>query len=176
MPTLTNLGTLYWRVSSIFRKKHIASICGHRTKQFGTVVTPLGEKYEMLLPLSDDGRPEYCLACIGKMAIQCTWCGKSICIGEPVTLYSAKETFIPPDYAIRYHEDENRFVGCLRWECGDGMDRQGFWYPPGKVLRTASPIEMILANIAGGNTSQALIVDNLSDPNDSGRFVDISGA
>ncbi|NTW30199.1 MAG: hypothetical protein HGA33_02895 [Candidatus Moranbacteria bacterium] len=92
------------------------------------------------------------------MAIRCAWCGKPIFIGDPVTLYSPNEGFEIPEYAVRYSEDPLRLVGCLRWDCADsGIDRSGFWMPPGEVMRVMSPIEQVLA------TGTAAIVSDVND-------------
>ncbi|NTW88760.1 MAG: hypothetical protein HGB26_06475, partial [Desulfobulbaceae bacterium] len=109
------------------------------------------------LPFENNHTP-YCHACIKKMAIRCAWCGKPIFIGDPVTLYSPSKGFEIPEYAVRYSEDPLRLVGCLRWDCADsGIDRSGFWMPPGEVMRVMSPIEQVLA------TGTAAIVSDVND-------------
>ncbi|MEI6627472.1 MAG: hypothetical protein WCL61_02660 [bacterium] len=119
----------------------------------------------MAMPLSENGNPNYCLDCIAKMAIRCAWCGEAISIGSPVTLYTPKEDYKIPEYATRYQNNAKSLVGCLRWNCADsGMDRQGFWMPPGKVKRVPSPLEMALAS-----GDQVVIVSDLSDPNNLGE-------
>jgi hypothetical protein len=161
------LETIRLFLSLPFRRTRRANICGHRTKRAGKV-TSCGETYILLMPISDNGNPDYCLKCIGKMTIKCAWCEKPIRIGDPVTLYIPTETFKVPVHAVRYDEYEKALVGCLRIHCADGgVDRQGFWVPPGKVARVPSPIEMLLEK---GNGS-TLIINDLSDPTDLGRFV-----
>ncbi len=151
-----------------FRKTYTASVCGHRTKKVGKI-TSRGESRTMSMPLSENKKPEYCLACIAKMSIRCAWCENSIHIGHPVTLYIPDESYQVPEGAVRYDEDEQCLVGCLGWNCAvSGADRQGFWMPPGKVLRVPSPIEMLMAN---GMKGKGVIVGNLSDPNDLGTVV-----
>lgn len=166
---------------NLFRPTHTANTCGHRTKQNGEVISPQGEKCLMGMPLADNGHPDYCLDCIGKMGIRCAWCGGSINIGEPVTLYLPKDgvvlpELVLPDYAVKYEEEKcpTRFVGCLRWGCANtGADRQGFWMPPGVVKRVSSPIETLMSHMAKGGPGAGepmLIISDLSDPNDLGKI------
>lgn len=165
---------LIWLVfSEDFRKTYTANICKHSTKLKGRILST-EDDFVMGMPFSTDGNPDYCLECIGKMSIQCTWCGKRIRIGKPVTLCAPRDeaTFKAPPYAVRYHEDEKHFVGCLRWECADsGIDRAGFWMPPGLVIRVPSPIETFLAGNLGGDNEGVLIIEDLSNPNDLGKIV-----
>ncbi len=154
-------------VSYPFRKTFKANICGHWTKKTGNI-TSHGESFTMSMPLSENGAPDYCLDCVAKMSITCAWCANSIHIGDPVTLYVPQESFNIPDYAVQYDEDERALVGCLRWDCASGVDRQGFWIPPGKVFRVRSPIEMLLS---GENNGKVLIIDDFSNPNSLGRIV-----
>lgn len=86
------------------------------------------------------------------MSIQCAWCGKSIAIGDPVTLYTPEDSYEVPDYAVPYTEGGSKaLVGCLRWNCADtGADRAGFWMPgdngEGKVLRVPNAFETLIRN------------------------------
>jgi len=151
-----------------FRTTFTANICGHRTKMEAEV-THKGETYVISLRASDNGRPDYCHECLTNMTIRCAWCGNSIRVGDPVTLYMPRETFVVPPHAVRYDEDTRCLVGCLRWNCGaSGIDRMGFWVPPGKVERVPSPYEMLLGEENRGKT---LIISDLSDPTDLGKFV-----
>ncbi len=153
-------------LSHPFRKTYTANICGHHTKKTGCI-TPFSETLTMSMPLEENGNPDYCLECIAKMSIHCAWCEAPIDIGDPVTLYTPQEHFLLPEHAVRYHDDPRHFVGCLRWDCADGgIDRAGFWMPPGKVHRVPSPLEMVLTS---GN---AVIVNNLHDPNDLGEIIE----
>jgi hypothetical protein len=150
-----------------FRPIVTANICGHSTNTQGKFEA-FGKTYAMIMPLAENGRPDYCIDCIGKMSIQCAWCGGSILIGEPITLYIPKDPSKMPAYAVAYDADPTCFVGCLRWECGiTGADRAGFWMPPGRVERVPSPIEMLMSSSKGS----AVIVGDLSDPNDLGKII-----
>lgn len=166
---LYHLYVMCLAISRPFRKTYTSSICGHRTKRVGQV-TSLGEKRILSLNvLKSDGKPRYCLDCIAKMSIKCAWCGNPIHIGDPITLYSPKDSYDVPEYAVRYTEDPKRLVGCLGWECADtGGDRSGFWTTPGVVARVALPIEMLMS---GGEQKQAVVVQDLSDPNNVGEVV-----
>ena len=108
-------------------KQLTAKYCGHKTDRYGKIEA-YGSSVKTEMPLRDGG-VDYCLDCIGKMAIRCTWCGETIFIGDPITLYSTStQGFQPPEYAIRYKD--NQFVGCLGWDCAEtGADRAGFWLP-----------------------------------------------
>ncbi len=162
------LRVLWLTVSYPFRKTHMANVCGHLTKKAGKV-TSHGESYTISMPLSENGNPDHCLDCIAKMSIRCAWCENPIHIGDPITLYIPGESYKVPEHAVRYDKDESRLVGCLSWECADtGADRQGFWMPPGTVARVPSPIEMLMY---GGSEGKAIIVGDLSDPRDLGKFV-----
>jgi hypothetical protein len=151
-------------LTTIFRKTHTANICGHKTKRMGFVK---GHERDSILtmPLAENGRPDYCLDCIGKMAIKCAWCSCPISIGEPVTLYTPRDTFEVPDHAVPYTEGgSNALVGCLRWGCAmGGADRAGFWLPgedgKGRVRRVPTAIEILMGN----PDAKALIVHNTHD-------------
>jgi hypothetical protein len=126
----------------------------------------------MSMPLTEDGNLNYCLDCITKMSIQCAWCEKPIWIGDPVTLYIPENNYTIPKYAVRYDKEPQRLVGCLRQDCGSGVDRKGFWIPPGKVLRVPSPIEMLLSDSGIRNGENvAVIVYDISDPNNLGKII-----
>jgi len=143
-------------------------MCNHQTKREGWITSDSGS-YGMRMPLSDNGSPDYCLECIGKMEIKCAWCENPIRIGDPVTLYIPREPNNVPKHAVKYHDDSKCVVGCLRWNCADsGMDRQGFWTPPGQVLRVPSPMEMLLADEGG---DRAVVVSDLSDPSNIGKLI-----
>ena len=135
----------------------IMADCGHKT-WLKARVRAYGESCKTRLPFETNNHTPYCHACIEKMAIRCAWCGKPIFIGDPVTLYSPNKGFEIPEYAVRYSEDPLRLVGCLRWDCADsGIDRSGFWIPPGEVMWVMSPIEQVLA------TGTAAIVSDVND-------------
>ncbi len=104
------------------------------------------------MPLSENGKPDYCLECIGNMTIQCAWCENLIAIGSPITLYTPAEGYEVPGHAVPYTENSSKaFVGCLGWNCADtGGDRAGFWLPDddgkGKVHRVPTAIETLMSN------------------------------
>ncbi len=102
------------------------------------------------------------------MAIKCAWCGGVIFIGDPITLYSPRDKDRQmPDYAILHSKEHNSYVGCLRWECAEtGADRAGFWYPPGKIMRVPSPLEMAFRQAQNGEDG-VIIVGDLSDPKEA---------
>ena len=137
-------------------KRKIVADCGHETL-IRDKVSAFGETITTELPI-ENGKTPYCHRCIEKMAIRCAWCGRPIFIGDPVTLYSpVNKNFKMPDYAIIYNKEHNSYVGCLRWDCAEtSADRMGFWYPPGKVIRVPSPIEMAIQS--GG----PVVVNDLS--------------
>ncbi len=136
--------------------EHLAA-CGHLTKIKDKIVV-FGE--EVILSLRfRHGKIEYCHRCIEKMTIRCAWCGRVIIIGDPITLYSPGKNFIPPKYAVKYSNHPPRYVGCMRLNCAStGMDRAGFWSPPGKVCLTPGIYEKIITDLVNGG-SGAMIVD-----------------
>jgi len=152
------LKILWFAATSVFRKTYIANVCGHRTKRKGATVA-FGERYVMGMPLEKNGRPDHCLECIGKMAIQCGWCGKPIRVGDYVTPYSPKPNM--PEYA-RYHQDSPKgprtVVGCCRSSCREiPGDEHGQWLPPGKVARCASLIEQLTGAVEAGDECPVII-------------------
>lgn len=108
---------------------------------------------------SADSSVDYCLDCIGKMAIRCAWCKEPIFIGDIITLYSPKkkDEFVLPENAVIYDKERMTVVGCCRTTCADtGADYAGSWLPDengkGKVHRRPTMIEQSMANLAeGGN-------------------------
>ena len=148
---------------------YTAAKCGHETKRAGEV-TAFEHTTTTKMPLNEEGTVDWCLECLGKMAIRCAWCGDLIFIGDPITLYSPgpragffssgepgeaqearkQEGFVAPDYAVAYCEVPLTLVGCLGWNCADtGSDRAGFWLPgddgKGRVQRVQTAYEAILA-------------------------------
>lgn len=154
-----------------------ATKCGHETKLKGKIKV-FDKEIGMEMRANEKGKVEYCLDCIGKMSIRCAWCGESIVIGEPITLYSPNDNFEIPEYAVEYRDPAPnnclRLVGCLRWDCADsGASRSGFWMPgengQGKVERVMSPFEMIMYGKTGsdpviisdtGNMQEAIETQN----------------
>lgn len=177
-----------------FRSDYTANVCGHKTKRSGEILHATGDHSIMTMPLAENGRSDYCLDCIGKMAIPCGWCGKSIHVGDPITLYVAGkdaklfpgakaylgtvgdpavnvETLAAKPWLAGSSAEQVTVVGCLRWECADtGCDRAGFWIPPGTVDRVQTPIEMLLAS---GRPEAAVIVSDLGDRRNIGTIVEI---
>lgn len=134
--------------SSFFRTVHTTNKCGHKTHKKGFMKD--GKHTTVMdMPLAKNGKPDYCLKCIGNMSIRCAWCGGSIIIGNPVTLYIPTDTYDVPDYAIHYKKDNSKaVVGCLGWDCADtGADRSGFWLPgndgKGKVQKIPTEYERL---------------------------------
>lgn len=159
----------WWlKISSFVTGSHEANKCRHRTKRSGWAEA-FGERYFVEMPLADNGRPDYCLSCIGRMAIRCAWCGDQIHIGNPVTLYTPRsKDFMAPAGAVRYSEEPLRYVGCLGWDCAEtGADRAGFWMPPGKVLRVPTVYEHLM----GARDPGAIIISDLDDPRNVGTVI-----
>ena len=142
------LDNFFLRLSSLSPFRFTATKCGHRTKRCGAV-SAFGRSIIVKMPVREDGSVDYCLDCIGKMAIRCAWCGNPIFIDDSVTLYTPRGDFQVPDHATVYREKPLQLVGCLGWNCADsGADRAGFWMPgengKGCVQRMETPHEMIL--------------------------------
>lgn len=156
-----NLFELGFRLVRLFGTTYIAKECGHGTKR-AIEVSAFGYTRKGIFKKDD---LQYCSDCLVNMTIKCAWCGKPIFVGDPVTLYTPmKEDFIVPKHAVIYKKDPLQLVGCLRWDCADtGVDRSGFWVPPGKVQRVLSPIEILMGRVAEGDCS-AMICDDLLDP------------
>jgi hypothetical protein len=146
---------------NIFKKKIVAG-CGHKTLEKDKVWA-FGASDETTIPIID-GKTDYCHRCLEKMAIRCAWCGEVIFIGYPITLYSPRDKdHKMPDYAVLHNGEHNSYVGCLRWNCAEsGADRAGFWYPPGKVYRVPTPIEMCIQNMQNGGDG-IICVRDLTD-------------
>lgn len=144
------------RIGIALTKKKIVAGCGHKTRK-KDVLNAFGQTIHCEIPIDKDGLTSHCHQCLEKMTIRCAWCGKPIFIGDPVTLYLPRDKDIKmPDYAVSYKN--NAFVGCLGWDCaGSGVDRAGFWYPPGQVHRVLSPLEQCL------QSGEMVIVEDLSD-------------
>jgi hypothetical protein len=137
-----------------FGNSYKASVCGHETKLFSRV-SIFGEDYFVKAHKNS----EYCPECLAKMSVKCAWCGETINVGDPITLYSPKkQDFKIPEHAVVYKEEPLQLVGCLAFGCAlSGGDRSGFWVQPGKVYRVASPVEM--AFLSKG----IVVVHDLSD-------------
>lgn len=149
--------------SSIFRTTYTANKCLHKTKRKGFMKKGNGVTI-MTMPLTENGRPDYCLGCIGEMSIRCAWCGGEITVGKPVTLYIPLDTYEVPDYAVLYEEDGCGFlVGCLRWECDPMADRAGFWMPGDNGRGMVERVPTALETLIGNPDAKTLIVHDTYD-------------
>ena len=122
-----NIGDMFLRLGSLSPFRYTATKCGHRTQRTGQV-SAFGQTITTKMPTNENGSMDYCLDCIGKMAIRCAWCGDPIFIGNPITLYTPHGDFQVPEHAIVYNKEPLQLVGCLGWNCAEtGADRAGFW-------------------------------------------------
>lgn len=153
-------------IAQLFRRNHKANVCGHQTKKTGVMKSPDGAVSIMSMPLADNGHPDYCLACIGDMTIQCAWCDNQIAIGDPITLYLPRKGFDIPKHAVHYNGERYKsLVGCLSSNCAEsGADLCGYWMPPGVVHRVPSPIELCLNGLDGKGPNALLVVDSHDYP------------
>lgn len=117
-------------------RSYKANVCGHMTRLAGWAVS-MDERYPLTIPLTKNGNPDYCLCCIGSMAINCPWCGRPICIGDAVTLYPSKPGKQPNFRNLRFELPDYRLrVGCARIGClRRSGDIAGYWHTPGQVER-----------------------------------------
>ena len=182
-----SIDDLFLRLGSLISFRYTAAKCGHRTKRSGPV-SAFGRTTTTKMPMNKNSSVDYCLDCIGKMAIRCAWCSDPIFIGDPITLYSpgprtglfsserpseAQKTrkqdgFVVPDGAVVYRENPLTLVGCLGWNCADtGADRAGFWLPgedgKGHVHRVQTAYEAIL----GAKEPSMMIVGDLGNIKES---------
>ena len=144
-----------------------AAKCSHRTKRRGPV-RAFGKTIRTTMPKNKDGSVDWCLDCLGKMAIRCAWCGHPIFVGDPITLYTPSDkNFKTPDYAVVYKKEPLTLVGCLGWNCADtGADRAGFWVPgndgKGMVERVPTAFELMAQN-----PGHDVIINNAGDPKEA---------
>ena len=143
-----SLSKLLLQLSRLDPRRYTATKCGHRTKRSGQV-SAFGHTMTTKMPRNRDGSVDYCIDCISKMAIQCSWCSHPIFVGDPVTLYTPSDDFQAPQHAVVYNSEPLQLVGCLGWNCADtGADRAGFWLPgengKGRVRRVPTAYEAIL--------------------------------
>src|SRR3989344_1863353 len=151
---------LWWETRLLFYKlfgRKYQANCGHKCKLMAKVKV---FEEEIIFRL-DKKDLDYCQQCLSDMSIRCAWCGGSITVGDAITLYTpTKKDFQIPDYAVFYKRVPFQLVGCLRWGCADsGIDRAGFWVPPGKVYRILSPMEMLIAS----GSEKPIICNNLGN-------------
>jgi len=144
-------------LSRLFFRRHRATVCGHRTRLIEKV-NIYGEEMKLLVSKNH----EYCQQCLADMSIKCAWCGQYIRVGDPITLYSPSKDFKVPEHAVVYKKDPLQLVGCLRFNCAiSGVDRCGFWQPPGVVDRVLSPLEMVLGQFP---SEDVVFCNDLADP------------
>ncbi len=149
--------------------KYVAVACHHPTKQEGDV-RAFGQCTTTHMPLNKDGTVQWCLECLGKMAVKCAWCEQVIFIGDPITLYTpAKADFKLPADATLYKQEPLQVVGCLRMSCADtGADCAGFWVPgddgKGCVHRVVSPLELAMSS------GEAVFVGDLGSMKEAGKM------
>ena len=157
---LLSLKKLRARVVEKFRRTYTAEVCGHETKRKGILHGELADWSVLLMPLNQNGRPDYCLQCIEDMSVRCIRCGELITVGDQVSICKPvdPEYQVPP-YVAPY--ENGYFVGCMRQNCADGFwDIRGWWAPPGKVVRVPSPIELAMQ---GGEHGSVVIVNDVSN-------------
>ena len=116
-------------IKNIFGRT-VKAECGHLTFIKDTVEC-FGKKYKIkLLPV--EGKIQYCHNCVRKMLIQCPRCGRTIFIGQPVTLHTmALEDISVVPGKVALDLNSGRVIGC--WHCAEfpGPDWVGRWMPPG---------------------------------------------
>lgn len=124
------------------RPREIMCGCGHNSKLKKKFKIG-GEKIKFYIQYEPGRTPSFCLDCVSKMSITCPWCGRPICVGDYVTLYTPSDpNFKIPEGAVVYSENPLQLVGCQRRDCADsGADYCGTWDVPGKVERFPSALE-----------------------------------
>lgn len=107
-----------------------ATKCGHRTHTIGSVMI-FGKPMAFRL-LVENGETDYCLECIGKMAIRCAWCSNPIAIGDAVTLRPpvAGRKLVNSNGCAS--DEAGRYLGCLKCGCLRSEEK-GVWAFPGRV-------------------------------------------
>lgn len=154
---------LFLRFGCLSPLRYKAAKCGHRTKRSG-LVSAFGRTITTKMPKNHDGSVDYCLGCISKMAIQCAWCGGSIFIGDPITLYIPSGDFQVPEHAVIYNKESLQLVGCLSGNCADtGADRAGFWLPGEDDKGCVHRVPTVYEAIFGAKEPSVMIVTDLSD-------------
>jgi hypothetical protein len=157
-------GGLMFRRKS--RKLVPARKCGHLTLLQDEVVQINGERQKMKLSPGDDGKVEYCLECLAGMAVRCAWCRNLVLVGDPITLYSPRDTnFVSTEGAVTYSTEPLRLVGCLRWDCAQtGADRAGFWLPDGDGKGHVRRVPTAFEQLFGGQLEGSMELVASSDP------------
>lgn len=136
----------------------ILAKCGHPAKRSDRV-SAFGHSQETIIFPESGQAPDFCHRCLEKMAIRCAWCGGTIFIGDPITLYSPSQSdYRPQENSAKHSDNPLQYVGCLGMDCAQsGSDRSGFWVPPGRVHRVMSPLEIAMT------TGRAIIVGDLGN-------------
>ena len=99
----------------IFFRRGSNELCGHKKTAEGEVKA-FGDTMTQVMPRDLKKKHIICPACLAKKAICCAWCGQTIFVGEPVTLFAATKGGIEPKPdSLMYGGD--RLVGCLRPKC-----------------------------------------------------------
>lgn len=131
------------------KPKEILCKCGHTSELEKTIMVD-GQETTLRIKYKSGKQVPYCLDCIEKMTITCPWCGKSIFVGNYVTLYTPTEpNFEIPKGTVVYRKNPLQLVGCQRPGCAfSGADYCGIWRAPGIVKRIQSTIEREL--VTGG--------------------------
>jgi len=162
-----SLHDLCLRLGSISLRRYVATKCGHRTKRSGRV-SAFGCIITTQMPKNESGSVDYCLDCIGTMAIRCAWCGSPIFIGDPITLYTPRDNFHLPEHAVIYSNKPLQLVGCLGWNCAEtGADRAGFWFPGEDGKDRVERVSTFFETILGAKEPSVMIVENSSDINEA---------
>ncbi len=145
----------------------VARYCCHPVKKAEGRVHAFDEWTDTTMPKNEQGGYDFCLQCLGQMAIRCGWCDRPIFIGDPITLYFSRDPYlwVAPTVAIFRFEHMER-VGCGRTDCAEsGVDYVGVWVPTGVqregrwlggVKRRVSILDVVMAN------NQSIIVSDLS--------------
>ncbi len=140
----------------LFGKSHVCG-CGHKTKK-KALLTIHGKKGVYHVTDLD-----YCPQCWANAAIKCAWCADTIVPGEAITLKTPAKDFQVPNHAQIYKKEPRlQLVGCMHCDPDAIMDRAGFWVMPGKVLRAASPTEIIANGMLGED--EVYTCNNIMDP------------
>jgi len=134
---------MYWLrlVASFFGGSVKAVKCGHRSRKSGRI-SAFGDSVFTHLKANSDGTLDYCLACLGKMAIQCSLCKRAIFVGDPIALYHGTQAS-----AVIVGPTDSAHVGCMF--CTDSAaNHSGFWVPDedgkGQVQRILNGFERAL--------------------------------
>lgn len=124
---MSKLKQLKRRIRSRLGRTYVSK-SGKRTKRCG-YASMFGQNLFIHIPLNDEGSVDYTVEEVADMAIQCTWCGRPIHIGDIVTLQKARRIdFIPPAYAVVHPTDPPQFIGCTGHRCCDDDTKpQGLW-------------------------------------------------